>query len=185
MSVDLAVTAETVRPDEGDDEFAGLEDSDVPMAGLTGYVPGRPPVLEPNRGGMLRAGSKVAFQLHYTTSGREVFDQSELGIYLYPAGEVPEIHKMSGGRALNRSFLIPPDAKDHEVSESAVVQKDAYLVSFMPHMHYRGKRMKFIANYPDGTSEELLSVPNYQFNWQMRHHLERKFVPAGTEIVAV
>ena len=177
--------AETVRPDEGDDEFAGLEDSDVPMAGLTGYVPGRPPVLEPNRGGLLRAGSKVAFQLHYTTSGREVFDQSELGIYLYPAGEVPEIHKMSGGRALNRSFLIPPDSKDHEVSESAVVQKDAYLVSFMPHMHYRGKRMKFIANYPDGTSEELLSVPNYQFNWQMRHHLERKFVPAGTEIVAV
>ena len=69
--------AETVRPDEGDDEFAGLEDSDVPMAGLTGYVPGRPPVLEPNRGGMLRAGSKVAFQLHYTTSGREVFDQAQ------------------------------------------------------------------------------------------------------------
>lgn len=28
-------------------------------------------------------------------------------------------------------------------------------------------------------------MPNYQFNWQMRHHLERKFVPAGTEIVAV
>lgn len=91
LSVDFAVTAETVRPDEGDDEFAGLEDSDVPMAGLTGYVPGRSPTLEPNRGGMLRAGSKVAFQLHYTTSGREVFDQSELGIYLYPAGEVPEI----------------------------------------------------------------------------------------------
>ena len=179
------VAAENVRPEEGDNEFAGLEDSDVPMAGLTGYVPGRSPTLEPNRGGLLRAGSKIAFQLHYTTAGREVFDQSELGIYLYPEGEIPQIERMSGDRALNRRFLIPANAKDHEVSESAVVPKDAYLVSLMPHMHYRGKRMKFIANYPDGTTEELLSVPNYQFNWQMRHHFERKFVPAGTEIVAI
>ena len=143
------------------------------------------PTSNPDRGGLLRAGSKIAFQLHYTTAGREVFDQSELGIYLYPEGEIPQIERMSGDRALNRRFLIPANAKDHEVSESAVVPKDAYLVSLMPHMHFRGKRMKFIANYPDGTTEELLSVPNYQFNWQMRHHLERKFVPAGTEIVAI
>ncbi len=177
--------SDSVVPDEGDDEFAGLEGSNVPMAGLTGYVPGRRPQIEEGTGGLLRAGSRVAFQLHYTTSGKEVEDHSELGIYLYPEGDVPEIVKNSGGRALNRRFLIPAGAKDHEVMESAVVQKDAYLVSFMPHMHYRGKRMKFIANYPDGSSEELLSVPNYQFNWQMRHHLEPKFVPAGTEIVAV
>jgi peroxiredoxin len=179
------VANSAVRPEEGDDEFAGLENSEVPMAGLTGYVPGRRPQLEPGSGGLLRAGSRVAFQLHYTTSGREVTDHSELGIYLYPAGAVPEIEKTSGGRALNRRFLIPAGAKDHEVIESAVVEKDAYLVSFMPHMHYRGKRMKFVANYPDGTQEELLSVPNYQFNWQIRHHLEPKFVPAGTEIVAI
>ena len=176
---------ESVRPEEGDDEFAEQALTDIPLAGLTGYVPGRRPVLEPNRGGLLQAGSRVSFQLHYTTSGREVVDESELGIYLYPEGEVPEIVKSSGGRALNRSFLIPENAKDHEVFESAIVNKDAYLVSFMPHMHFRGKRMKFIANYPDGNSEELLSVPNYEFNWQMRHHLEPKFVPAGTEIVAI
>lgn len=174
-----------VRPDEGDDEFAGEGASDVPMAGLTGYVPGRRPVLEENGGGLLRAGTKVAFQLHYTTSGKEVTDHSELGIYLYPEGEVPEIEKTSGGRALNNHFMIPAGAKDYEVSESAIVEKDAYLVSFMPHMHFRGKRMKFIAKYPDGSEEELLSVPNYQFNWQIRHHLEPKLVPAGTEIVAL
>lgn len=179
------VDPDSVRPDEGDDEFASQKLTDVPLAGLTGYVPGRRPILEQNRGGLLRAGTRVSFQLHYTTSGKEVTDQSELGIYLYPEGEVPEIVKSSGGRALNRSFLIPANAKDFEVTESAIVEKDAYLVSFMPHMHFRGKRMKFVANYPDGTSEELLSVPNYKFNWQLRHHLEPKFVPAGTEIVAI
>jgi len=81
--------------------------------------------------------------------------------------------------------LIPANAKDHEVIKSAFVKKDAYLVSFMPHMHFRGKRMKFVAKYPDGSQEEILSVPNYQFNWQIRHHIEPKLVPAGTEIMAI
>ncbi len=174
-----------VRPEEGDDEFAGLEDADVTLAGLTGYVPGRRPILEPNSGGLLRKGSGVSFQLHYTTSGKEVTDESELGIYFYPEGEIPEIVKRSGGRALNNRFLIPANAKDYEVIKSAFVEKDAYLVSFMPHMHFRGKRMKFVAKYPDGSQEEILSVPNYQFNWQIRHHIEPKLVPAGTEIVAI
>ena len=52
-------------------------------------------------------------------------------------------------------------------------------------MHFRGKRMEFVANYPDGMQEEILSVPNYQFNWQIRHHVEPKLVPAGTKIVAI
>ena len=51
-------------------------------------------------------------------------------------------------------------------------------------MHVRGKRMKWTAIYPDGTREPLLSVPNYDFNWQMTYHLaEPKFVPAGTTIL--
>ncbi|MEX0619079.1 MAG: redoxin domain-containing protein [Pseudohongiellaceae bacterium] len=173
-----------VRPDEGDDEFAEQANSNVPLAGLSGYVPGRRPSLAPKSGGLLRAGSRVSFQMHYTTSGKEVTDQSELGIYFYPEGVVPEIQKTSGGRALHNDFLIPPNAKDYEVSRSAMVEKDAYLISFMPHMHFRGKRMEFVAKLPDGTEKEILSVPNYQFNWQIRHHIDPMFVPAGTEIVA-
>ena len=52
-------------------------------------------------------------------------------------------------------------------------------------MHFRDKRMEFVANYPDGMQEEILSVPDYQFNWQIRHHVESKLVPAGTKIVAI
>ena len=55
----------------------------------------------------------------------------------------------------------------------------------MPHMHFRGKRMKFTARYPDGSEELLLSVPNYDFNWQLAHELAEPYlVPAGTEIIA-
>ena len=55
----------------------------------------------------------------------------------------------------------------------------------MPHMHFRGKRMRFVAEYPDGSEELLLSVPDYDFNWQLVHELEQPLrVPAGTRIRA-
>jgi len=174
-----------IEPEEGDAEvFASVEG--IPLARISGYVPGRRPKITPNSGGLLRKGSRLSMQMHYTTSGRAITDTSEIGIYFYPEGVIPTIEKSSGGRALNRRFVIPANAKDHEVIKSAFVEKDAYLVSFMPHMHFRGKRMKFIARYPDGTEETILSVPHYQFNWQIRHELaEPKFVPAGTEMIAV
>ena len=66
-----------------------------------------------------------------------------------------------------------------------VISEDSYLHSFAPHMHYRGKRVAFTARYPDGGEESLLSIPNFQHNWQMVYRLkEPVFLPAGTEIIA-
>ena len=42
----------------------------------------------------------------------------------------------------------------------------------MPHMHVRGKDMTYHLVYPDGRDEVVLSVPKYDFNWQM-------LLPAG------
>ena len=64
------------------------------------------------------------------------------------------------------------------------IPKDALLFNLMPHAHFRGKAANFIAKYPDGTEEMLLSVPNYDFNWQTDYQFEEpKFIPAGTTLV--
>ena len=53
-------------------------------------------------------------------------------------------------------------------------------------MHLRGKDMMYTAYYPDGTSELLLSVPQYDFNWQNTYdYVEPKLMPAGTRIHCV
>ncbi len=45
--------------------------------------------------------------------------------------------------------------------------------------------MKFLARYPDGREEELLSVPNYKFAWQRQYILNKPLhFPAGTQIIA-
>ncbi|MEX0619403.1 MAG: c-type cytochrome [Pseudohongiellaceae bacterium] len=158
---------------------------DPDIASISGYVPGAKPLVNPpGVGGVLKAGSTLNLQMHYTTTGKETTDASEIGIYFYPEGEVPE-ERMAGGVANSFNLAIPPQAKDHEMTVAVRVPQDAVIYSLMPHMHFRGKRMKFTAEYPDGSEELILSVPNYSFNWQLSHELEEPMrVPAGTRIVA-
>ena len=158
-------------------------------ANITAYIPGAEPSVEPeNTGGLLKAGSQISLQLHYTTNGRETVDASEIGVWFYPEGVVPE-KRMSGQCACIFTpdwTNIPPYDPDFEQTKSITIQRDAYLQGFLPHMHFRGKRMRFEAHYPDGSSELLINIANYNYNWQLRYQLEEpKLVPAGTRIVAI
>ena len=75
--------------------------------------------------------------------------------------------------------------KEHRVTGSHLFETDVVLIALMPHMHYRGKRMKFTIQYSDGREEVVLSVPHYKFSWQRRYILkEPKRLPAGTRILA-
>ena len=122
--------------------------------------------------------------MHYTTSGKETVDATEIGIYFYEEGFVPE-ERMAGGVGNDFSIRIPAQAKDHEMQITTTIPNDAEIYSLMPHMHFLGKRMSFVAKYPDGQEELLLSVPAYSFNWQLKHELaEPLAVPAGTQIIA-
>ena len=63
------------------------------------------------------------------------------------------------------------------------LQQDATLVNLLPHMHFRGKSFEYRATYPNGEKEVLLSVPHYDFNWQLTYDLAReKKLPKGTVI---
>jgi hypothetical protein len=162
---------------------------DPDEANITAYIPGAEPSVEPeNTGGLLKAGSQISLQLHYTTNGRETVDASEIGVWFYPEGVVPE-KRMSGQCACIFTpgwTNIPPYDPDFEQTQSITLQRDAYLHGFLPHMHFRGKRMRFEAHYPDGSSELLINIANYNYNWQLRYQLEEpKLVPAGTKIVAI
>ena len=163
-----------------------LGGSDPDLGSIAGYAPGNSVQMsEEGVGGLLKAGTTVSLQLHYTTSGKEVTDETEIGVWFYPEGEVPE-ERMSGGVGNAFTIAIPPQAKDHEMQLVTHVRQDAELYSLMPHMHFRGKRMKFTAIYPDGSEELLLSVPDYDFNWQLAHEFAEPYrVPAGTQIIAV
>ena len=152
-------------------------------ASIGGFAPGRlPDAFRDNSGRLIKKGSNLLLQMHYTTSGKATVDETEIGLFIY---DNPPTYIMSGGVAGQRRFQIPANAKEHLLQGEQLIERDAYLYSMTPHMHFRGKYMNYTAVYPDGRSEILLSVPKYEFNWQFSYQLEDPlFLPAGTRLVA-
>ncbi|MDO8908714.1 MAG: redoxin domain-containing protein [Pseudohongiella sp.] len=148
-----------------------------------GYAPGREyVVLSEGTGIELKRDMRFMIQFHYTAIGRELVDRSRLGLHF---SDTPPARALSRTAVMNGDFVIPPGTREFPVSATTVIPHDSYLYSFAPHMHFRGKRIRFSAHYPDGSRESLLSIPNFQHNWQMVYRLkEPVFLPAGTEIVA-
>jgi hypothetical protein len=104
-----------------------------------------------------------------------------MGLYLYKGA--PE-HELKSMILLNPRIKIPAGADNHSEVAQRVIDKDILVYSLLPHAHYRGKASEFVAHYPDGTQEQLLSVPRYDFNWQTTYTLQDpKRLPAGTKIV--
>ena len=127
-------------------------------------------------------GYRLFLNMHYTPNGTATVDATEYGLYFHEDGFEPTHEIILGGVVLRGGFEIPPHDEDYDiVRTSQPVSQDAYAVTFLPHMHYRGKRVKWTAQYPDGTEEVLFSVPNFDFNWQLYYDLaEPRFIPAGT-----
>jgi mono/diheme cytochrome c family protein len=150
----------------------------VGLGGITPNMPGE--TYDPGVARKLPANSEIILQMHYTTNGAATSDRTSIGV-IY-AKEPPK-KALGGGMILNVAFSIPPGADNHEVKGTQTLQQDTVLTHLMPHMHMRGKDMTYIAYYPDGRSETLLSVPKYLFDWQIVYELAQpKVLPKGTRI---
>jgi len=150
--------------------------------GLRGYAPGVDMKPYPEATGtFLPANATIEFQMHYTPVGKAAVDESKMGVWIY---DEPPTHKIVSMFMANPRIKIPAYAKNHPEHQEQVIPKDALLYNLMPHAHFRGKAAQFMAYYPDGTEELLLSVPRYDFNWQTDYEFkEPKFIPAGTKLV--
>lgn len=152
------------------------------LGGLGGYVPGADADVFPEGTGVrLPADAIFQLQMHYTTFGKAVTDESRLGLYFHD--EPPE-HELQATVLMNPRIRIPANTKAHSESAETVLERDILVYNLLPHAHYRGKASEFRAVLPDGAEEVLLSVPDYDFNWQTTYELaEPRRLPAGTRIV--
>ncbi|MDX1576892.1 MAG: redoxin family protein [Gemmatimonadota bacterium] len=134
---------------------------------VAGYAPGVPPSEWPEgTGKRIPAGSWLMFELHYTPNGKPHVDDSHLGLVF--ADGRPEREVMMAAVA-ETEFEIPPHAPNHEVVAEMEFQSPGEILSFLPHMHLRGKAFRFEMDWVDGTTDTLLHVPRYEFNWQLEY----------------
>ncbi len=149
---------------------------------LVGYVPG----MEAQRfdidhsAKLIPAGADIVFEVHYTANGTEGEDQTKVGLEL--AKEPPQRLFMSIGAA-QPGLLIKPGDPNAEAHASLKFGQPVDFVYMQPHMHLRGKDMTIEAKYPSGEHETLLSVPHYDFNWQIVYYEKTPLhFPKGTEL---
>ena len=194
LDVGVWVRAATVLP--GDREvvhhiLAGSIDADTSKQKrdsgvfdnyLIGYAPGNESNVFPEDTGVYIApGGEFTFQLHYTPVGRETVDRSKIGLYFHK--ERPD-NFYRQEVVLNPEIYIPANEARHKEVAYFEFDKPAEIHDLVPHSHYRGVASKFEIVHADGRTEAILSVPNYDFNWQRTYEfVEPKRVEPGARLV--
>jgi len=151
------------------------------VASIGGYVPGAvPSQFPPDAGVLLKKDADFRFQVHYTTNGKTATDVTRVGLYFT---DVQPKFPLRNTVLLDPCLTIPSNTKAYTASMSRVVDRDMLIYNMTPHSHFRGSASSFVAEYPDGTKETLLSVPKYDFNWQTTYAFATpKLIPKGTKL---
>jgi hypothetical protein len=146
------------------------------------YVPGDVPHAVPEDTGVfISKDSDFTFQVHYTANGKATREVTKVGLYF--AKETPK-YPLRNTVLVDPGIKIPAQVKDHPASVSRTLTRDTLIYTLMAHSHVRGRSAKYVAIYPDGKEEVLLSVPHYDFNWQTSYEFaEPKLLPKGSRLV--
>jgi hypothetical protein len=191
-----------IRPAVMDPTTPGAYD----MLGV--YTPGTTFEMYGNDGAKLLKGGKnlyVNFNIHYTTTGKPERNHSELALWFQSTPPTHQLFRAPSAVATilaNGSELltddpgtkaegtdvaippIPPYAENYELTGVTAFTVPVTIYQFQPHAHMRGKDFEYAIVYPDGRETTVLSVPNYNFHWQLAYDLETPLrLPPGSKLV--
>lgn len=168
-------------PEPGYSTFGGP--GFVPSGSIGGWSPGKTPrPLPDGLGRKMEKGSDLVMQIHYHPNGKETRDRSRVGIYFVdkPKNEAFAIWTSSF------KLDIPPGEANYIAEASYTLPADLTMLSCIPHMHLLGQEMRVTARLPDGTTRELIDVPQWDFNWQDEYIYAKPFkLPKGTRLEVV
>ena len=151
---------------------------------LVGYAPGTvPEAMAKGQAKLIKAGSDIVLQMHYTATGKPERDRTKVGFVFSTEAPTERVVTLA---ASNHQFVIPPGASEHRVDAAIELHEEATLLSLLPHMHLRGKSFEYTIVSPKGERTKLLHVPRYDFNWQLTYTLDKPLrLAKGTKIECV
>ncbi len=130
---------------------------------------------------LLQAGATIRFSDHFHPIGEEFTERTRIAFKFFPRGYNPK--QLISTRAIgNRDRLIIPPGDSNARSDGYfTLLQPARVVSFLPHMHFRGKRMMLEAITPGGQATVLTDVNRFDWRWQISYRYKTPPVfPRGT-----
>jgi acetyl esterase/lipase/peroxiredoxin len=158
--------------------------ADGSMSVLVGWAPGDLGLkCPPDTALRVPKGAKLRLEMHYTPNGTATKDRSSIGITFAKA---PPKYELYMSEFANMGIAVPPNDPHYRAEATFRLPADARIISFVPHMHWRGKDYFYEVIYPGGKRETVLSVPRWDFNWQSAYRLKEPLkLPKGAKLHSV
>jgi hypothetical protein len=132
-------------------------------------------------GKLILPGEKISWDEHIHAVGEEITAGSELGIWLYPKGQEPRkriyLVGFTGLKNGPGALDIPPNQVSHTEGFTAL-RENTVITNFQPHFHLRGKAMQVEAILPNGTTQIVSYVQDFNFNWMTNYIYADDVAPA-------
>jgi hypothetical protein len=165
----------------GFDGMSLTETARMPGGQLLGWQPGKVPYFSPK--GLawpLDTNTDFVLQLHMHPSGKLETLQPSIGLYFTDEPPTNTAYRIN----LNPLIIdIPPGKKDYAIEDSYTLPIAVDLIGISPHAHYLGKKLEGFATSPDGRRQDLILIPDWDFNWQGDYRYAKPiFLPRGTTL---
>ncbi len=177
-----------LKPNDGDEPgFGGMRAGGATMP-LGGWAVGAQPQFFPE-GLALRVpqGSDLVLQYHFHPTGKPETEKSLIGLHFAKeapsrnmlAIQLPPVYSLFAG------LDIPAGEKDFVIRDSYTLPVEIDAAGVSAHAHYLASRMKLTATLPDGEVKTLLSIGDWNFNWQDQYFFQDMVaLPRGTRLDA-
>jgi len=145
------------------------------------WAPGHTPYVAPD--GMafpIEEKSDLVLMLHMRPSGKQELVQASVGLYFTdtPPTRIPALLRLT-----RQDLDIPAGESHHVVTTSYRLPVDVDVYTVQPHAHNLAREVEGFATLPNGTVKRLLSVKDWDFNWQdVYRYVTPVALPAGTSV---
>jgi len=153
----------------------------TPTGSLGGWAPGiTAHALPDGVATEVPAGARIVLQVHYHKDGKPETDFSRIGLYFAKT----EVQKTLHIIPIIHGLDIPAGDSRYTVTTLGVPSPvDFHLLAVTPHMHLLGRAMKLTAILPSGEKVPLISVSDWDFNWQATYFYKKPIAfPKGTRV---
>jgi hypothetical protein len=146
------------------------------------WQPGKTPrFYPPDLAWPLEPGTDLVLQMHLQPTGKSEAIAPEVAFYFTDQPGDAIAFKLPVD---SYTIDIPPGASRHTVTDSFVTPIDLEVRQILPHAHYLAKELKGYADLPDGSRRWLMSIPNWDFNWQGEYQYPSPILlPKGTKVI--